>query len=118
MAKTYTLILGAVLLLIGIMGYVKGGAEMYGFGLTPTHNLIHVITGVLAIAAALTGMKFTRWFCLLFGAVYGLIAIAGFLNIPAVVTMFNLTMPDNILHLVVALSALYVGYTDKACCNA
>lgn len=118
MAKTYTLILGAVLLLIGIMGYVKGGTEMYGFGLTPTHNLIHVLTGAAAIASALAGMKFTRWFCLLFGAIYGLVAIAGFLNVPTIVQMLNLTMADNILHLVVALSALYVGYTDKACCNA
>ena len=118
MAKTYTLILGAVFLIIGIMGYVKGGTEMYGFGLTPTHNLIHVLTGVIAVASALAGMKFTRWFCLIFGAVYGLVAIAGFLNIPAVVQMLNLTLAGNMLHLIVALSAGYVGYTNKACCKA
>lgn len=114
MAKTYSLILGAVLLIVGIAGYVTGGADLLGFGLSPTHNLVHVLSGIVGLAAGWGGLKYAKWYCLIFGAVYGLVTILGFLNVAAVVDLLNLNAADNFLHLVIAASALGVGFTTKA----
>ena len=114
MAKTYSIILGAVLLIVGIAGYVTGGADFFGFGLTPTHNLVHVLSGIVGLAAGFGGLKYARWYCLGFGAIYGLVTILGFLNVPRVIDLLNLNMADNILHLIIAASALGVGITTKA----
>lgn len=114
MAKTYSMILGAVLLLVGIAGYVTGGPALFGFGLNSTHNLVHVLSGIVGLLAGFGGVKYARWYCLGFGAIYGLVTIAGFLNVAQVVDLLNLNMADNVLHLVIAATALGVGYTTKA----
>jgi hypothetical protein len=68
---------------------------------------------VVAILAALAGERYAKMYCLVFGAIYGLVTIAGFLKIAAVVQLLNLNMADNILHLLIAVASLWVGTQSK-----
>ncbi len=115
MAKTYSIILGAVLLIVGIAGYLTSGTEMFGFGLTPMHNLIHVLSGIVGLVAGFAGLKYARWYCLGFGAIYAAVTLLGFINYAPIVELLNLNMADNVLHLIIAITALGVGFkTVKA----
>ena len=78
MAKTVATILGAAFILLGLLGFVAPG--MMGMHLTLTHNLIHIISGALALYFGLAGtLSGARAFCIAFGAVYALLGIAGYL---------------------------------------
>ncbi len=114
MAKAYSFILGIVLLIVGIVGYVQGGRELFGFGVNSMHNLVHTVSGIAGILAGIGGLKYARWYCLGFGAIYGIVTIAGFMNVPTVVNLLNLNIADNVLHLVIAATAMGVGFTSRA----
>ncbi|HZH32080.1 MAG TPA: DUF4383 domain-containing protein [Pyrinomonadaceae bacterium] len=78
MAKTVATIMGVVFLLVGITGFVAPGVG--GFHLSMAHNLIHIISGAASLYFGLAGtLRGARTFCLAFGAVYGLLGVAGFL---------------------------------------
>lgn len=78
MAKTICKLLGLVLLLVGIIGFVK--ADLLGAHLTMAHNLVHILSGIIALyfgfAASLSA---ARGFSLAFGAIYLLLGVVGFI---------------------------------------
>lgn len=116
MAKKFALLLGVVLLGTGVWGWLTGGHDhvLVVFGVNMTHNLVHVLSGVIALLAVLAGgEKASKLYCLVFGAVYGLVAVAGFLNVTQVVTILNLNTADNFLHTGIAAASLYFGATSK-----
>lgn len=78
MAKTVATLLGAAFILVGLLGFVAPG--MLGMHLTLVHNLIHLISGALALYLGLAGtLSAARLFCIAFGAVYALLGVAGYL---------------------------------------
>ena len=108
MAKTYSLVVGVVLLLVGILGFLKGNNEFMGLHFNLTHNLIHTLSGIVGIAA---GMSKTgnapKLFAQVFGTVYTLVALAGFAGVPAfITTMLDLNQMYNVIHLAVGLLGL------------
>lgn len=115
MAKTFALVLGIVLLAVGVLGVLTGGHNhtLIIFGINATHNAVHILSGVVAILAAFGGEKYAKLYCLIFGAVYGLVTIAGFLSVAPAVSLLNLNMADNGLHLLISAACLYVGVTTK-----
>ncbi|HEY0003336.1 MAG TPA: DUF4383 domain-containing protein [Pyrinomonadaceae bacterium] len=77
MAKTIATILGAGFLLVGICGFIAPG--MLGMHLSLAHNLVHIISGAAALYFGLSGsLSAARLFCLVFGAVYLLLGVVGF----------------------------------------
>jgi hypothetical protein len=115
MIKTFTLVLGVILLAAGIVGFITGGHDhkLIIFGINASHNMVHILSGVLAIVAVCVSMKAAKIYCIAFGAVYGLVTIAGFLNIPQAVNLLNLNTADNFLHLGISGACLYFGLTSK-----
>jgi hypothetical protein len=78
MAKTVATILGVAFILVGLIGFVMPG--FLGTHLSMAHNLVHIISGAVALYLGLKGtLAAARTFCLAFGAVYLLLGIAGFL---------------------------------------
>ena len=116
MAKGFSLILGIVLLAVGIVGTITGGHNhtLIIFGINLTHNLVHILSGILAIAAASSGEQYAKLYCLIFGAVYGLVTVAGFISLTPVVDLLNLNMADNVLHLAISATCLWVGAQAKS----
>lgn len=76
MAKTVCKILGVVFLLVGIAGFAK--SDLLGAHLEPAHNIVHIVSGALALyfgfAGSLAGAK---TFSLVFGVVYLGLGILG-----------------------------------------
>jgi uncharacterized protein DUF4383/short repeat uncharacterized protein DUF308 len=76
MAKTVCKILGVVFLLVGVCGFVA--PKLFGAHLTPAHNAVHIVSGVIALyfgfAGTLSGAKI---FSLVFGVVYLALGILG-----------------------------------------
>jgi hypothetical protein len=78
MAKTVCKLLGVVFLLVGIAGFVK--PDLMGTHLTLAHNLVHIISGAIALYLGFAGsLKAAKTFCLVFGLVYLLLGVVGFL---------------------------------------
>jgi hypothetical protein len=78
MAKTISTILGVVFILVGLIGFIVPG--FLGTHLSLAHNLVHIISGAVALYFGLAGtLAGARLFCLVFGAVYLLLGIVGFL---------------------------------------
>ena len=77
MAKTIATILGVAFLLVGVLGFIAPG--LAGFHLSLAHNLVHIISGALALYFGLKGtLAAARLFCIVFGIVYGLLGVAGY----------------------------------------
>jgi len=76
MAKTVCKILGIVFLLVGVAGFAS--PELLGAHLSPPHNVVHIVSGVVALyfgfAGPLSGAKI---FSLVFGLVYLGLGICG-----------------------------------------
>ncbi len=78
MAKTISTVLGIVFILVGIVGFIM--PTFLGTHLSLAHNLVHIISGALALYFGLAGsLSAARLFCLVFGAVYLLLGVCGFL---------------------------------------
>ncbi len=76
MAKTICKILGVVFLLVGVVGFAND--HLLSAHLTPPHNVVHIVSGVIALyfgfAGSLSGAKA---FSLVFGVVYLALGILG-----------------------------------------
>jgi len=76
MAKTVCKVLGVVFLLVGCAGFAA--PMLLGAHLTPPHNVVHIVSGVIALyfgfAGSLSGAKA---FSLVFGVVYLALGILG-----------------------------------------
>ena len=78
MAKTIATILGIVFILVGLIGFAVPG--LLGAHLSTAHNIIHLVSGAAALYLGLKGsLSAARTFCFVFGAVYLLLGVAGFL---------------------------------------
>jgi hypothetical protein len=130
MAKTVATIMGVVFLLVGLTGFVAPGVG--GFHLSTAHNLIHIISGAASLYFGLAGtLRGARTFCLAFGAVYGLLGVAGFLlgsqgspSMPGMAAdsrlfkvlpgMLELGTSDHTFHVLLALVYIVAGLMTKA----
>jgi hypothetical protein len=76
MAKTVCKILGVLFLLVGVIGFVS--PNLLNAHLSPIHNVIHIVSGAIALyfgfAGTLSGAKV---FSLVFGVVYLALGILG-----------------------------------------
>ncbi len=76
MAKTICTVLGIVFILVGIAGFVV--PNLLGAHLSFAHNIIHLLSGAVALYLGLAGtLAGARAFCLVFGAVYLLLGVVG-----------------------------------------
>jgi len=109
-------IFGIVVLLVGILGFVPGitsGGLLLGiFMVDGMHNVVHLLTGILAIAAAMGAGTYAKLYFKVFGVVYALVAVLGFVMGGQVLGMM-MNVPDHLLHVVIAAFALYVGFVMK-----
>ena len=106
---------GAFLVVVGLLGFAAPG--FLGMHLSPLHNVVHLLSGVAAIYF---GMKATPTaaltFCKVFGAVYALSGLAGFVAggpdytftiIPGALILGTM---DHLVHLIFGAIFLSVGW--------
>ncbi len=113
MAKKLGLLIGVVLLLVGILGFVPGATTddvLIGvFAVGTVLNIIYIVTGLIALAL-MKKEDAMKMYLKIIGVLYALAMIIGFISGETVLGMFDVNLADNILNLVVALLALYAGF--------
>lgn len=111
LTKSVTWILGIVLVLVGIAGFFMNPVLI--FEVDTVHNIVHLLSGVIALAAASSGERYSRMFLIVFGLVYGLVAVIGFVNGGDILGLFHGNDADNYLHTAIAVVCLGVGFGKK-----
>jgi hypothetical protein len=129
MLQKAAIVATVIFLLIGILGFIPGiaGKDSMGmpllFGLFmvgTVHNIIHLASGVLALASA-TNERWARLYFQVFGVIYAVVTVAGFVvgSGDSIFGLFHVNTADNFLHLVLAVAGLAIGFavpgrTEKA----
>src|SRR5919109_1931298 len=119
-AQLYALVFGVVLVVAGIIGFfyeseftsdkavrdaVFGILDVNGW-----HNVVHIATGVLGLAAA-GSYAYARTYAWGLGAVYIVVAIWGFIvgDGDSILSIVPVNTEDNVLHLLIGLAGLGAG---------
>lgn len=118
MAKTICKILGVVFLLVGVAGFAA--PTLLGAHLTPPHNVVHIVSGVIALyfgfAGSLSGAKA---FSLVFGIVYLALGILGLVmgappdRMWQVAGVLDLGTSDHAIHILLGIVFLAGGLFTK-----
>ena len=112
LVKPITWILGIVLLLVGILGFVNN--PVLGiFQVDTIDNAIHILSGIVGLIAVSSGKSYARLFLIIFGIVYGLVTILGFAMYGNILNIFTVNQADNYLHAAIAVVCLAVGFSSK-----
>ena len=121
-AQLYSLLFGAVLLAVGVIGFVVDasfgtgtgvqGEELILFEVNGWHNLVHIASGVLGLALAASAVG-ARLFALGFGAVYLVVTAWGFIDGNSVLALIPVNTADNFLHLAIAALGLAAGLASS-----
>ncbi len=113
MIRTVLYILGIFLTAIGILGFFND--PVLGiFDVDLGHNLVHLITGVLTILFATQNLRNMMMFGRVMAIVYGLVAILGLLMPNTRLFGFMIVNDaDNVLHILLTLAYLYVGFAPN-----
>ena len=114
--RLLAVVFGTVYLLTGLLGFaVTGFGSLVGsvgvlavFELNPLHNLAHMLIGLLWLLSA-ANADTARAAAQVFGLVYVVLSILGFLAIGVALNALALNTADNILHLVSGGVALLLG---------
>jgi hypothetical protein len=125
-ARLYALLVGGALTIAGIIGFFYDSSFDTGSSLTSEavfgvldvngwHNVVHLLTGLLGLAAA--GYA-ARTYALGLGLVYFVVAIWGFAETSngfgVILDFLPVNTEDNILHLVLGLTGLAAGAATRS----
>jgi hypothetical protein len=111
-------VLGAVLALVGVLGFIlplaPDGNLLGIFAIDPLHNVVHLLSGIVGLAAGFAaGSRYARMYALVFGLVYALVTVVGFIMGTSVLGLITVNVADNFLHLLIAISALGVYFASS-----
>ena len=124
-ARLYALVFGAVLVIAGIIGFfynsdftsnvhdrdaVLGILDVNGW-----HNVVHIATGVLGLAAA-GRYSSSRTYALFLGITYIFVAIWGFIigSGHSILSIVPVNTADNFLHLLIGIAGIAAGMATPA----
>ncbi len=112
LAKIYVVLSGAILVVVGVAGFFRH--EMFNLTFPPAHNIFHFASGAIALWAGLgKSADGPRRFGLIFGAIYTLLAVAGFAGLRDLDPIrLGLNTHFNFIHLGVGLLSLLAGFAS------
>jgi hypothetical protein len=115
MIKSAAVLFGIVFILIGILGFVPGITDnqmLLGiFHVNAAHNVVHLLSGAAALFAGMTSPGAARIYFRVFGVIYGLVAVMGFMMGDAMLLgMISNNTADTWLHVGIAAVSLLLGF--------
>ena len=121
-ARLYATVVGAVLTIAGIIGFFYSSSfgspgnvdAIFGlFDVNGWHNVLHLATGLLGLAAA--GYA-ARTYALAFGLLYVVVALWGFIigSGDSILGIIPVNTADNVFHLVIGVLGLAAGAATQA----
>ncbi|HEV8516244.1 MAG TPA: DUF4383 domain-containing protein [Candidatus Limnocylindrales bacterium] len=118
LAQAYAAVIGIVLVIVGLLGFISNpivGEEDAIFVTGAVHNIVHLVTGALAlyIAFGLSGEAQANGVIGL-GVLYALLFVLLLLS-PSLfgILQYNVNAADHALHAVLAVLSLAVGYLAR-----
>ena len=122
-AQWFCLIVGAVLVLAGILGFITdssfdtgnalNGDKLLGLEVNGWHNIVHIASG--AFLLAMMGKRSTaKTGALAFGAIYVVVTIIGFADGSDIFGLLPINGADNVLHLVLAIAGIGAALASTA----
>ena len=110
---------GVLLVVVGLLGFIA--PNFMGMHLSAAHNVMLLLSGVLAFYFGLMATEAAgRTFCLVFGAVYCLFGLAGFVaggmgyTLPIMPGALVLGTMDHLAHLILGAVFLSAGWFQKS----
>src|SRR5579872_7258711 len=109
MARTISYVFGAILAIVGVWGLVT--TPVLGiFDTTTAHSLVHIVTGLVLLAVVAWWPMYNSMVLKIFGVIYAIVAIWGFVIPGEILGIIDNTLVDNILHVVLAVVFLWAGF--------
>lgn len=117
--KGFAIFFGVLLLAAGAGGFVPAltpNGQLLGiFAVDTMHNVVHIATGILAIAMGIAGVAQARMFFRVIGVVYAVVAVMGFVGgHDGTVMGMHMNMADHLLHTGIAILGLALGFAGDA----
>jgi hypothetical protein len=121
-AQLYALVFGAVLLVVGILGFISDasfgsgddvdGSDFIIFEVNGWHNIVHILSGLLGLALWRRADT-ARLYALAFGATYLVVTVWGFVTGDQVLWLLPVDAADNVLHLLIAVAGIAAGLASS-----
>ena len=113
--KLAATVFGVLFLVIGILGFVPDLAPegmLFGiFHVNFAHNVVHLLSGSVALLCGLKSDHASRLYFRIFGVVYGIVAVLGFVQGEgALLGLISNNLPDAWLHAVISVTSLALGF--------
>lgn len=115
MAKTFGMLFGIVFLAVGILGFVPGITKdemLLGiFHVNTMHSVVHIASGAIFLFASMAGSAAASLWFKIFGLVYAVVAVLGFMNPNGpLLGMISNNPATTWLHVVLAAVMLPIGF--------
>lgn len=111
MAKTILYVLGVILTLVGVLGFIMPSPLLGIFEVNALHNVVHLVTGLVFLGVAWMAPMQASMTAKVLGVVYALVAILGLvMGEGMLLGLITVNMADHILHIGLALVLLYAGF--------
>jgi len=119
MIKSAAVLFGIVFILIGILGFVPGVTNnemLLGiFHVNAAHNVVHLLSGAAALFAGMTSVGASRMYFRVFGVIYGLVAVLGFMMGDGMLLgLISNNTANTWLHVGIASVSLLLGFMPAA----
>ena len=111
-AKTAAIVLGAVFILVGILGFIPNPlvSPTGLFAVNTMHNLVHILSGAVLLGGAFSPLGASLGLKII-GVVYGLVAVLGvILHHDMLLGLVRVNGADHALHFVLAVVILAAGF--------
>ncbi len=117
MSKKLAIIFGIVFVIVGVLGFVPnpivGHDETMVIFLTDSlHDIVHILIGVILIVAGTKSSRAASKSLMVFGIVYLVLAVVGFMGHP-LLGLVTANRADDWLHVVLGVVLLAVSMIGK-----
>jgi hypothetical protein len=112
MAKTLAIIVGIILVVVGLLGFVANPLVGPGalFETNTMHDLVHLVLGAALLFVGLMAASQSALWLKIIGAVYLLVAVLGFIMPSPLLGLIATNAADHWLHLLVGAILLAGGF--------
>ena len=120
--KTAAIIIGLIFIAVGLLGYVDnpivGTSEGVMFHADNVHNIVHIVSGALFLLVAFAAPGSAGGFLKLFGIVYLIIGIIGFVQygpdgMGKLLGFLHVNGADNFLHVGLGIVIFLAGFSRR-----
>lgn len=118
MLRKICILFGVIFVAVGVLGFVPAvthGEHLLGiFHVNAAHNAVHILSGIAALICGSIGTHAARMYFRVFGSVYGLVAVLGFVNgDQPIFGIISNNMADTWLHVGIAAVSLLLGFVVR-----